>query len=58
MAELDTERAEIYVKSAKIIQMKTRTRISRKRFISMRKASICVQSFWRGQSTTKGSDVI
>ena len=48
MAELDAQRTEIHVKSAKIIQMKTRTRIYRKKFISMRKASICVQLFWRG----------
>ncbi|XP_062073083.1 myosin-9 [Humulus lupulus] len=49
MAELDARRTEILGKSAKIIQLKTRTRIARRRFVSMQKASIDVQSFWRGK---------
>ena len=50
MAELDACRTEILGKSAKIIQLQTRTRIARRRFVSMRKASIRVQAFWRGKS--------
>lgn len=53
MAELDAWRTEILGNSAKVIQLKTKTRIARKRFVSMRKASIRVQAFWRGESINK-----
>lgn len=50
MAELDAQRAGILGFSAKVIQKKIRTHITRKKFVSMRKASIRIQSFWRGES--------
>ncbi|EXC31921.1 Myosin-J heavy chain [Morus notabilis] len=53
MAELDAWRTEILGNSAKVIQLKTKTRIARKRFVSMRKASIRVQAFWRGELARK-----
>ncbi|PON62582.1 Myosin, partial [Parasponia andersonii] len=49
MAELDACRTEILGKSAKIIQLQTRTRIARRRFVSIQKASIHIQAFWRGK---------
>ncbi|KAF4358122.1 hypothetical protein F8388_009405 [Cannabis sativa] len=49
MAELDARRTEILGNSAKIIQLQVRTRIARRRFLSMQKASIDLQSFWRGK---------
>ncbi|KAL5538691.1 hypothetical protein UlMin_045979 [Ulmus minor] len=53
MAELDACRAEIVGESAKVIQLQTRTRIARRRFVSMQKASIHVQAFWRGKLARK-----
>ncbi|GLT72614.1 hypothetical protein SLA2020_445330 [Shorea laevis] len=53
MAELDAQRAGILGFSAKVIQKKIRTHITRKKFVSMRKASICIQSFWRGELARK-----
>lgn len=50
MAELDARRAEKLNKAAKTIQRKMRTHISRKRFIAIRRATICIQSIWRGAS--------
>lgn len=55
MAELDARRTEILGNSAKVIQLKTKTRIARKRFLSMRRASIHVQACWRGEYINKGA---
>lgn len=49
MAELDALRSKILGKSAKIIQFKIKSCIVRKKYISARKASIRIQSFWRGK---------
>ncbi|KAG7021176.1 Myosin-9 [Cucurbita argyrosperma subsp. argyrosperma] len=48
MAELDARRAEVLSNAAKTIQRRTRTHIARKQFIALRKATIHVQSRWRG----------
>ena len=49
MAELDARRAEVLSNAAKTIQRRTRTHIARKQFIALRKATIHVQSRWRGK---------
>jgi myosin-5 len=48
MAELDARRTEVLSAAAKTIQGKMRTHIMRKKFLSLRKASVCVQAIWRG----------
>ncbi|KAK4772709.1 hypothetical protein SAY86_014484 [Trapa natans] len=48
MAELDARRAEVIGNAAKTIQRRSRTYITRKQFISLREASIKLQSFSRG----------
>lgn len=48
MAELDAWRAEVLSSAAKTIQRRIRTHIARKQFIALRKATIIVQSIWRG----------
>lgn len=48
MAELDARRAEVLSSAAKAIQRRIRTYHARKRFVALRKASICLQSFCRG----------
>ncbi|XP_057512507.1 myosin-9-like isoform X5 [Actinidia eriantha] len=53
MAELDTWRAEKLNNAAKTIQRKIRTHIARKQFIALRKATICIQSIWRGRLACK-----
>ncbi|KAF7121132.1 hypothetical protein RHSIM_Rhsim13G0032100 [Rhododendron simsii] len=53
MAELDACRAEKLNKAAKTIQRKMRTHISRKQFIATRRATICIQSIWRGRLACK-----
>ncbi|KAE7997787.1 hypothetical protein FH972_002391 [Carpinus fangiana] len=53
MAELDARRAGILGISAKVIQKHIRTHIARKNFVSMQKASIRIQSFWRGELARK-----
>ena len=50
MAELDARRAEVFSNAAKTIQRRTRTHIARKQFIALRKATIYVQSRWRGMA--------
>ena len=50
MAELDARRAEVLNNAAKTIQGRIRTHYARKRFIALRKATIVVQSLWRGDS--------
>ncbi|KAK1384559.1 hypothetical protein POM88_022294 [Heracleum sosnowskyi] len=53
MAELDARRTEVLGDAAKIIQRQIRTYIARKEFISLRKASVQLQSCWRGLSACK-----
>ncbi|KAF0901741.1 hypothetical protein E2562_006207 [Oryza meyeriana var. granulata] len=53
MAELDARRTEVLGAAAKTIQGKIRTHIMRKKFISLRKASVCVQAIWRGRLACK-----
>ncbi|XP_022965536.1 myosin-11-like [Cucurbita maxima] len=53
MAELDARRAEVLSNAAKTIQRRTRTHIARKQFIALRKATIHVQSRWRGKLACK-----
>ncbi|TYJ97905.1 myosin-11 isoform X2 [Cucumis melo var. makuwa] len=53
MAELDARRAEVLSNAAKTIQRRTRTHIARKQFIALRKATIYVQSRWRGKLACK-----
>lgn len=53
MAELDKLRSEILGKSASIIQFKIKSCIVRKKYVSARRASIRIQSFWRGKSVDK-----
>lgn len=49
MAELDARRAEVLSNAAKTIQRRVRTHQARKQFIALRKATISVQSLWRGE---------
>ncbi|XP_073005604.1 myosin-11-like isoform X2 [Typha latifolia] len=53
MAELDARRAEVLSNAAKAIQRQIRTHIMRKKFIALRKATINVQSLWRGRLACK-----
>ncbi|XP_034705818.1 myosin-9 [Vitis riparia] len=53
MAELDARRAEVLSNAAKAIQRRIRTYHARKRFIALRKATIHVQSLWRGMLACK-----
>ncbi|KMZ68017.1 Myosin-11 [Zostera marina] len=53
MAELDGHRAQILNSAAKTIQHQIRTHIARRRFISLRKASIDIQSVLRGRLSYK-----
>ncbi|KAF8042929.1 hypothetical protein BT93_A1303 [Corymbia citriodora subsp. variegata] len=53
MAELDSLRLQALGSSAKIIQRQMRTNIARRQYISLRKSSIHIQSFWRGKLAGK-----
>ncbi|XP_037458171.1 myosin-11-like [Triticum dicoccoides] len=53
MAELDARRIEVLSVAAKTIQGKMRTHIMRKKFVSLRKASVCFQAVWRGTLACK-----
>lgn len=50
MAELDARRAQKLATAAKTIQRKVRTHITRKYFLALQKAAICLQSSCRGLS--------
>lgn len=50
MAELDARRALKLATAAKTIQRKIRTHITRKYFLALQKAAICLQSSCRGLS--------
>ncbi|CDP07639.1 unnamed protein product [Coffea canephora] len=49
MAELDARRAEILALAARRIQRQIRTHLTRKEFITLRKAAIDTQKLWRAQ---------
>ncbi|KAL3564832.1 hypothetical protein D5086_032878 [Populus alba] len=53
MAELDARRAEVLNNAAKTIQGCVQTHYARKRFIALRKATVLVQSLWRGRLACK-----
>ncbi|XP_059660383.1 myosin-9-like [Cornus florida] len=53
MAELDTRRAEKLNNAAKTIQRQIRTHITHKRYVALRKATICLQSILRGRLACK-----
>ncbi|XP_048425701.1 myosin-11 isoform X4 [Pyrus x bretschneideri] len=53
MAELDAKRILLLGDSSKVIQTRGRTRITRKKYVSTREASICVQSFCKGELARK-----
>ncbi|GJN41199.1 hypothetical protein PR202_gn00544 [Eleusine coracana subsp. coracana] len=50
MPELDARRTEVLSAAAKTIQGKMRTHIMRKKFLSLRKSSICLQAIWRAMA--------
>ncbi|KAG2372288.1 Myosin-12 Myosin XI [Vigna angularis] len=49
MAEMDARRAEVLAKAAKLIQRQIRTHLTRKEFITLRKATIYIQKMWRAK---------
>lgn len=51
MAELDARRAEVLANAVRLIQRRIRTHLMRKEFVSLKKASIQTQKFWRGISS-------
>lgn len=48
MAELDARRTEVLANAARLIQRQILTYLTRKDFISLRRAAICMQKHWRG----------
>lgn len=53
MAELDARRAEVLSNAVRLIQRRIRTHLMRKDFISLKKASIQTQKFWRARLARK-----
>uniref|UniRef100_A0A6V7QYP6 Myosin-12 n=1 Tax=Ananas comosus var. bracteatus TaxID=296719 RepID=A0A6V7QYP6_ANACO len=53
MAELDARRTEVLANAARHIQRQIRTHLARKEFITLRKASIQLQKFWRARLARK-----
>ncbi|KAK3439717.1 hypothetical protein EUGRSUZ_B00072 [Eucalyptus grandis] len=53
MAELDARRTEVLANAARLIQRQIQTHLTRKDFISLRRATICMQKHWRGQLARK-----
>lgn len=49
MAELDARRAEILAYAARRIQRQIRTYLTRKEFITLKRATIQMQKHWRGK---------
>ncbi|XVF80928.1 hypothetical protein PTKIN_Ptkin15bG0114700 [Pterospermum kingtungense] len=49
MAELDACKATVLGKSAKVVQKQIRSHLTRKRYVGMRRASIRIQTAWRGK---------
>lgn len=50
MAVLDAQRILMHGNSAKVIQTRGRTLVTRKKFVSTQMASICIQSVCRGEN--------
>jgi myosin V len=48
MAELDARRTEVQNNAARGVQSQFHTHVAREQFIILRNASICLQSFVRG----------
>ncbi|KAK9125622.1 hypothetical protein Scep_014468 [Stephania cephalantha] len=53
MAELDARRIEILANAARTIQRQIRTHLTRKEFVSLRRATINSQKLWRAQLARK-----
>lgn len=53
MADVDEKRGKILSNLAQVIQRQIRTRLSRKQFIALRRATVRVQSLWRGRLALK-----
>ncbi|PIN25170.1 Myosin class V heavy chain [Handroanthus impetiginosus] len=53
MAELDARRAEVLAHAAKRIQRQIRTHLTRKEFITLRKATVNIQKLWRARLARK-----
>ncbi|VAI36665.1 unnamed protein product [Triticum turgidum subsp. durum] len=53
MAELDARRAEVLANAVRLIQRRIRTHLMRKEFVSLKKASIQTQKFWRARLARK-----
>ncbi|WOK91583.1 myosin-12-like [Canna indica] len=53
MAELDARRMEVLSNAARLIQRLIRTHLTRKEFITLRKASIQLQKLWRARLARK-----
>ncbi|PON86367.1 Myosin [Trema orientale] len=53
MAELDARRTEVLANAARRIQRQIRTYLTRKEFISLRRATINMQKYWRAQLARK-----
>ncbi|MQM03597.1 hypothetical protein Taro_036381 [Colocasia esculenta] len=53
MAELDARRIEILANAARLIQRQIRTHLTRKEFVTLRKATIQLQKFWRARLARK-----
>ncbi|EOA23412.1 hypothetical protein CARUB_v10016593mg [Capsella rubella] len=53
MAELDAHRIRVLGESARMIQGQVRTRLTRERFVLMRRASVHIQANWRGNLARK-----
>ncbi|KAJ7299588.1 hypothetical protein O6H91_Y199500 [Diphasiastrum complanatum] len=53
MANLDSRRAEVLSRAARVIQHKVRTYLARREFAEMRRAAIKVQAHWRGRLARK-----
>lgn len=51
MAELDARRTEVLSDAANRIQRRAKTHIARKHFLALRDATICLQSFCRGNTS-------
>ncbi|KAG6789264.1 hypothetical protein POTOM_005355 [Populus tomentosa] len=53
MAELDARRAEVLANAARRIQRQIRTYLTRKEFVTLRRATIHLQKLWRAQLARK-----
>lgn len=49
MAELDARKGKVLGESAMVVQKQIRSHLSRKRYVCMRKASMHIQTAWRGE---------